>query len=85
MQTHTTAIPLSQTAVPSTDDRLVLLEEVDFKWLMAGHGWWIDTSRLHNDPAYAAHLFDLVEADTTPSAALKDCAALLRTQVGTRH
>jgi hypothetical protein len=85
MQTHTTPMPLSQTAVPSTDDRLVLLEEVDFKWLMAGHGWWIDTSRLHNDPAYAAHLFDLVEADTTPSAALKDCAALLRAQVGTRH
>jgi hypothetical protein len=83
MQTHTAPMPLSQAIAPSIDERLVLLEEVDFKWLMAGHGWWIDTNRLHNDPAYAAHLLDLV--DVTQSDALKDCAALLRTQVNTQH
>ncbi|BCO26454.1 hypothetical protein MIZ03_1337 [Rhodoferax lithotrophicus] len=79
MQTHTT--PLQPCQLP--DERLVMLEEVDFKWLMAGQGWWIDTARLHSDPSYATHLLDLVEA--TQSVALKDCAALLRAQVGIRH
>lgn len=79
MQTHT--IPLQPCQLP--DERLVMLEEVDFKWLMAGQGWWIDTARLHSDPSYATHLLDLVEA--TQSVALKDCAALLRAQVGIRH
>nr|WP_319565540.1 hypothetical protein [uncultured Rhodoferax sp.] len=79
MQTHTP--PLQPCQLP--DERLVMLEEVDFKWLMAGQGWWIDTARLHSDPSYATHLLDLVEA--TQSVALKDCAALLRAQVGIRH
>jgi hypothetical protein len=26
---------------------------VDFKWLMAGLGWWVDLSRLQHDMAYA--------------------------------
>jgi hypothetical protein len=26
---------------------------VDFKWLMAGLGWWVDLSRLQRDKAYA--------------------------------
>lgn len=30
-----------------------LLMEVDFKWLMAGKGYWVDTRRLHNDSVYA--------------------------------
>jgi hypothetical protein len=63
-----------------TDERLVLLEEVDFKWLMAGQGWWIDTWRLHTDPGYASHLLQLVEQ--TPSAALRTCAAHLQTRLG---
>ena len=25
---------------------------VDFKWLMAGMGWWVDLSRLQSDKAY---------------------------------
>ena len=25
---------------------------VDFKWLMAGVGWWVDLSRLQSDRAY---------------------------------
>lgn len=28
------------------------LAMVDFKWLMAGLGWWIDLSRLRRDAAY---------------------------------
>ena len=83
MQTHTAPMPQSLAPGAPTDERVLLLEEVDFKWLMAGLGWWIDPARLHSDPAYASHLFDLVE--TSPSAALKDCAALLRRQVGFCH
>ena len=26
---------------------------VDFKWLMAGQGWWVDLTRLQRDAAYA--------------------------------
>lgn len=29
------------------------LNLVDFKWLMAGIGWWVDLPRLRNDKAYA--------------------------------
>ncbi len=74
MQAHTVPTHPNIQAMPMPDERLVLLQEVDFKWLMAGHGWWIDTARLHSDPCYATHLLDLVEA--TESVALKDCAAL---------
>ena len=77
------AVPTRPNNQAMPDDGLVMLEEVDFKWLMAGQGWWIDTDRLHSDPSYATHLLDQVE--TTPSVALKDCAALLRAQVGIRH
>jgi hypothetical protein len=34
----------------SDDDRLLL---VDFKWLMAGLGVWIDLTRWRHDAAYA--------------------------------
>jgi len=81
MQTHTTPRRPIPAVAQKPDERLVLLEEVDFKWLMAGRGWWIDTDRLHNDPSYATHLLDLVEM--TESDALKECAAALRTQLST--
>ncbi len=29
------------------------LAMVDFKWLMAGHGWWVDLSRMKRDGRYA--------------------------------
>jgi len=29
-----------------------LLDLVSFKWLMAGQGWWVNLSRLRQDPAY---------------------------------
>ena len=32
------------------DDMLI---EVDFKWLMAGQGYWVDTTRLRTDSNYA--------------------------------
>lgn len=56
-----------------------LLAEVDFKWLMAGHGWDIDMARLGDDPAYAAGLLDW--AKRSDSSALRECAAKLEAQI----
>lgn len=58
----------------------LLLAEVDFKWLMAGQGWWINLQRFHCDPSYAAGL--LRSALASPCGALRDCAALLQAQLG---
>ena len=66
-------------AACGTDAR-VLLTEVAFKWLMAGQGWWIDTTRLHADPSYAARFVRL--ALTSQSPALRECAAVLQGQIG---
>ena len=52
-----------------------LLAEVDFKWLMNGHGWWVDATRFGCDPSYAAELLRCaMESD---SAALRVSAAAL--------
>jgi hypothetical protein len=55
------------------DDTLLL--DVDFKWLMAGVGWWIDTARIHEDPSYASKCIN--SAMTSESIALRNCAAKL--------
>ena len=39
------------TAANARQDLFVDL--VDFKWLMAGVGWWVNLSRLQQDAAYA--------------------------------
>lgn len=56
-----------------------LLAAVDFKWLMTGHGWWVDSARFHDDPSYATTLLSLAMA--SPSSALRDCAARLLAQM----
>ena len=40
-----------QERLPDSDNTLVDL--VDFKWLMAGQGWWVDVPRLRRDAVYA--------------------------------
>lgn len=80
MPTATTSMSAAAAADTGTDERLVLLEEVDFKWLMAGQGWWIDTGRLHTDTGCASHLLQLVAQ--TPSAELRTCAAHLQARLG---
>ena len=47
-----------------------MLIEVDFKWLMAGQGRWVDSVRLYQDPAYAH--------DCLTSALCSDCEPLRR-------
>ena len=73
---NTPANITSSSDVSAPDDSSVLLEEVDFKWLMAGQGWWVDTERLHTDRCYAEGLLKL--ANTIASPALHDCAAWLQ-------
>jgi hypothetical protein len=53
-----------------------LLLEVDFKWLMAGQGCWVDPQRLHTDPHYAHDCLD--SATHSPCDALRDCARHLQ-------
>ncbi|MEY4884684.1 MAG: hypothetical protein RIS34_2538 [Pseudomonadota bacterium] len=60
----------------SATERAALLVEVDFKWLMAGQGWWVDTTRFHTDPVYAARF--LGSALASQCAALRNCAACLK-------
>ena len=57
---------------------LELLLEVDFKWLMAGQGRWVDPQRLHSDPLYARGC--LQSAIESPCDALQRCARYLQAQ-----
>jgi hypothetical protein len=61
-----------------SDGRDLLLEEVNFKWLMAGMGWWVDMVRFHSDPPYARHFLALAAASDSP--ALRDCAISLQSR-----
>ncbi len=61
------------------DMTAAVLAEVDFKWLMAGHGWDIDMARLGVDPSYAARLLDWAMKSDSP--ALRESAAKLLAQV----
>lgn len=58
----------------------MLLTEIDFKWLMAGEGWWIDANRFHFDADYAAGI--LRSALASPCDVLRACAAVLQAQRG---
>jgi hypothetical protein len=76
MSNQSERTPVVTISAPQSDERVVLLEEVNFKWLLAGLGWWIDMSRFHRDIPYAKHFFELAEASN--SSALRDCAASLQ-------
>ncbi len=62
------------------DERSLLLEEVNFKWLMAGMKCWIDMSRFRSDPSYAARYLKL--AEESDSLELRKCAAALEAKNG---
>ncbi len=69
---------LANEADTQSNERFALLDEVNFKWLMAGLGLWIDMERFRLDACYANHFLELAEA--TESRALRNCAASLRGQ-----
>ena len=75
MQIQTEPSPPVNEPDSSIDHRELLLEEVNFKWLMAGIGWWVDMSRFHSDARYAAHYLTLATQSESP--ALRKCATLL--------
>ena len=61
---------------PEADQRGLLLEEVNFKWLLAGLGWWIDMSRFRSEAPYATRFLELARA--SDSIALRASAASLQ-------
>lgn len=55
---------------PECDDELAQL--VDFKWLIAPHGFWIDLPRIVHDRLYARQCLD--SARLTPSELVRRTA-----------
>jgi hypothetical protein len=73
-------IPRVDETAASANERISLLAEVDFKWLMAGQGWWIDMTRFHCEPAYACNFLRLaMESESFP---LRKCATWLQARIG---
>ena len=60
---------LNTTHTQAAEGTNTFLNLVDFKWLMAGAGWWVNLSRLQRDRAYA---------DECLQRALKSDSELLR-------
>lgn len=60
-----------------------MLTAVDFKWLMAGQGCWVDTARLHQDSSYAHACFQ--QAQILRCAPLTQCVERLSGLLGARN
>jgi hypothetical protein len=56
-------------AVANERDETLLL--VDFKWLMAGIGWWVDIARWRADPGYALRCLSNAMASDNPCLHLR--------------
>jgi hypothetical protein len=65
---------------PAAHQRLDMLIEIDFKWLMAGLGWLVDPERLRTDPMYANDCLRF--AAQSGSNPLQACAECLRNELG---
>lgn len=76
MQSQTQTMTQMSNPNSRSDERVALLDKVSLNWLLSGLGWWIDTSRLQDDPSYATHFIRLAEA--TDSDSLRDRAAALQ-------
>ena len=63
----------------SSHQRSDMLTEVDFKWLMAGIGIWVNPVQLHLDPGYAqASLQNALSSHCEP---LRRCAVALKAEL----
>lgn len=60
--------------------RNCLVEIIELKWLLTGHGVHVHVERLQNDPEYARRTLD--RAAAVPNAALREAAARLRLCLG---
>ena len=79
MSLHTTQTPM-YTAITSTKATSCLVEIIELKWLLTGHGVHVHVERLQTDPEYARHTLD--RAEVLPSAALRQAAGRLRRCLG---
>jgi hypothetical protein len=66
-------------ATPAADAGC-LLEIIELKWLLAGHGMRIHIEQLLHDPEYARHTLDC--AGLTANPVLREVAASLRLHLG---
>lgn len=64
----------------SPPSRNCLVEIVELKWLLRGHGVHVHVERLQSDPEYARRTLDFAAA--TPNAALREAAGRLRACLG---
>ena len=61
---------------PSTSTSACLVEIIELKWLLRGHGVHVHVERLQSDPEYARQTLDTAVA--VPNAALRLAAERLR-------
>ena len=71
--------PATGNTAAMPDTQAALLNEVDFKWLMAGQGCWVDSARLQADASYASDM--LKRARASSCTALRHCASTLQAQM----
>ncbi len=74
MPMFTSAIPVP---LPATS---CLVDIIELKWLLAGHGMRIHVERLQHDPEYARRTLDCAAGAASP--VLREVAARLRLQLG---
>lgn len=63
-------------APQTTDTSACLVEIIELKWLLRGHGIYVHVERLQSDPEYARQTLDA--AVSMPNAALRLAAERLR-------
>lgn len=68
------------TAITGTKATSCLVEIIELKWLLTGHGVHVHVERLQTDMEYARRTLD--RADATPNSALREAAARLRQCLG---
>ena len=68
------------TVIPRSPSAACLVEIIELKWLLRGHGVHVHVERLQADPEYARHMLDCAAA--APHAALREAAARLRNHLG---
>lgn len=65
---------------PTVSSALLLVEIIELKWLLAGHGIRLHVEHLQSDREYARRV--LAQAMSTPNPALRAAAERLRLGLG---
>lgn len=78
--TSSTAASMNAITSGTSAASCFLVEIIELKWLLAGHGVRLHVERLQNDTEYARRTLD--DAAATPNPALRQAAARLRGCMG---